>query len=1205
MFVWFLFWGTAGLFDPVLAQGPGIADEESNEYLRPILRYDTPAHHAPVSALAFDAEGRLLSAGYDKVVKVWRVTGSGADRALEPLVTLRPPILNRGSRGEVRVMALSPRGDLLALAGTGVTSRAGEILLFAYPVRPDREPTGRLVTTLPAVLRGEAEDQHTKAVTALAFSPDGSYLISSGFDRTVRVWRVVGPDGQVPAPGSQMAARYRSKAVVTSLATFRGPDDAQLLAGDEAGLVGRFRIDPRGRLRRLGQLDTTTEKGVEARDEIGRAVSALTTRARHDGENWPTIVGREDGALIAFDARDFDVSWKLPGGNHGRIDAARLSPDGTRLAVSWATEPFLDATKRPDSRRTVVLLDMSDGQELRQLRRENDAVLALAFAPDGRLAIGGGDRQELTLVEGLVPAAPNAPLQDLRVVGVRDRAVRQGSTVWDIGFAPVGLQLVLTRKGPNGADQIQTYDVIRRQTGNEEPADVRRALREFDGWSVRPVDQLRLQVVRAGRVESTLALDQRIDRRWYAYSFLPGNAEAGHPRLVLAVAAGSGVILFDPENGERIRHFSGHDGDITYNLAPSPDGRWLATVGPDQTVRLFALKGCDVRPKLGATIERRPDGRYAVASVEANSFATTAGLKAGMIIERVLVARTDKLEPDQFDPGTFFENREALDAIDRKEPGPGRAIALQIQGEAVNRGSTRRDRPVLSLYLSVDGQWVAWMLAGYYDTSIEGDARFLGWHRNRGDLVDGFGSTEYIPIRQFAAIFNKPEVIDALIFSGGDVGAALQLGQAQGSGIDPNDPTGTAVAQVEQYLPPRFDWVDPPAPDAVVVDDEVTLRFAPEPDRNVRDGAQCRFTLIVNDKVQGDEELEADDLVGQIREIPVRLEEGPNKVVLQFRTTESYGDPLDPTLLRQYEPLELMLVKASPPERVVVPTLAARTLGVSRFAAEPRYALPFADADARDLAEDIFGGRAVTERYDPERVQVASASSIEGGLDVEQLRNTLDGLRDDLDAGRLNQGGSVFLYVRSHLMLHQGRLYWIATDSPLNDPESTSVTLADPFRTVPITEVTDLLDRLVFEGGQRVVLMMDGWQDRNPQSGSRELRDARKDWIRSLLYDHNVVVAAASHDRPAPPSVRDDHSLFALGLLDALGSAPPLSEGVPSLRSYLDAMSTRVYSSSDGQQEPFFGIPDGLDGNAPLFDGRPSAVPADQPSRIAARVESR
>ena len=45
-------------------------------------------------------------------------------------------------------------------------------------------------------------------------------------------------------------------------------------------------------------------------------------------------------------------------------------------------------------------------------------------------------------------------------------------------------------------------------------------------------------------------------------------------------------------------------------------------------------------------------------------------------------------------------------------------------------GTSKRNGPLMTLLLGADGEWVVWTPQGYYDTSIEGDSRFLGWHLN-------------------------------------------------------------------------------------------------------------------------------------------------------------------------------------------------------------------------------------------------------------------------------------------------------------------------------------------------------------------------------------------------------------------------------------------------------------------------------------------
>ena len=76
----------------------------------------------------------------------------------------------------------------------------------------------------------------------------------------------------------------------------------------------------------------------------------------------------------------------------------------------------------------------------------------------------------------------------------------------------------------------------------------------------------------------------------------------------MAVGCESGVWFYRLEDGRPTRLCSGHSGPV-YCLAPSKDGRWLATGSSDQTVRLWTLAGCDSPPTLGAEFGRLPEGR--------------------------------------------------------------------------------------------------------------------------------------------------------------------------------------------------------------------------------------------------------------------------------------------------------------------------------------------------------------------------------------------------------------------------------------------------------------------------------------------------------------------------------------------------------------------------------------------------------------------
>ena len=159
---------------------PDIAAGQSGDFDVPQVVLDPRGHQATPRALAFTPDGtQVLSAGLDKVVRVWEV----ADGRPRLLRTLRPPIW-RGPAGGINAIALAPRPipdepgqHYLAVGGYGVTQPRGAVLLYRYPGRPEF-PTGDIIALLPAWNPGAEEpDRHRDPITGLAFSPDGRHLI--------------------------------------------------------------------------------------------------------------------------------------------------------------------------------------------------------------------------------------------------------------------------------------------------------------------------------------------------------------------------------------------------------------------------------------------------------------------------------------------------------------------------------------------------------------------------------------------------------------------------------------------------------------------------------------------------------------------------------------------------------------------------------------------------------------------------------------------------------------------------------------------------------------------------------------------------------------------------------------------------------------------------------------------------------------------
>jgi hypothetical protein len=85
---------------------------------------------------------------------------------------------------------------------------------------------------------------------------------------------------------------------------------------------------------------------------------------------------------------------------------------------------------------------------------------------------------------------------------------------------------------------------------------------------------------------------------------------------------------------------------------------------------------------------------------------------------------------------------------------------------AVDLGATlvtaKRDGQVLTLFLSVDREWIVWTPQGYYETSPSADQKFLEWYRNR---LSANQPAEVFPAVTFEAQFRRPDLIAELIGS--------------------------------------------------------------------------------------------------------------------------------------------------------------------------------------------------------------------------------------------------------------------------------------------------------------------------------------------------------------------------------------------------------------------------------------------------------
>jgi WD40 repeat protein len=365
---------------------------------------------------------------------------------------------------------------------------------------------------------------HDGIVVSVAYSPDGTRIVTASLDKIPRIW-----DART---GVQLAVLSGHSSNVNCAAY--SPDSTRIVTASD------------DKTARIWDARTGAQLAVLAAHENRVSTAAYSP----DGSR--IVTGSLDKTARIWDART-GVQLAVLSGHDDRINSAAYSSDGNHIVT--ASE---DKTARIwDARRGVQLAVMS-GHE--------DAVISAAYSPDGTHIVTASRDKTARIWDartgvqlaalsghvGIVYSAAYSPDGTHIVTASDDKTVR----IW---AARTGVQLAaLSDHGGIVYSAAYSPDGTRIVTGSRDTT--------ARVWDTRMGAQL---AVLSGH-ESYL----------YSAAYSPDNT-----RIVTA-SLDKTARIWDARTGAQLATLSGHGGNL-YSAAYSPDGTRIVTASDDKTARIW------------------------------------------------------------------------------------------------------------------------------------------------------------------------------------------------------------------------------------------------------------------------------------------------------------------------------------------------------------------------------------------------------------------------------------------------------------------------------------------------------------------------------------------------------------------------------------------------------------------------------------------
>ncbi|WP_299465786.1 caspase family protein [uncultured Microscilla sp.] len=992
---------------------------------------------------------------------------------------------------------------------------------------------------------------HSAKISDILFTPNGKSVISVSHDKTIRIWD--SSSGELKK-------------------TIRG----QIGDGSQ-GKIYSAALSPNGRLLVVGgffSYGTNREYGAIRIIDLKR--NEMIGKLTGHTDVVFSVAFSKDGRYIASGSGDKTIKiWEV---NRKRLVTTLKGHSNSIYEVAFAPNGNQLISGSYD--KTVKIWDWQNRQVIKTLTRHNNRVQVVAYSPNGRyFATGGYDKRiflwdnkgnflkeistNTTIVKKIrfsrdskkllvaakyqnIYSVPSADLLSsitkhkyatgaafwgatgkyMATGGGDDKEVYvwntqtgkvvshvkgKGKPKYNVGFARKGSKVAFGntwKSGSNKGPLTQAFDFTKMKlyTDGINPSDFRKALTLYKENTLTKVGKYKLKIKDELFIKNRSSVDGSIK----VFTYTP-NAS----RIILGNSFNMNLYS---KKGKKLKQLVGHT-SIIRGVSPSSDNKLMVSSSDDQTIRLW--------------------------NIDAQGFSTSK--------------KTLKTIAERFTHPSWPKawKRNGLDKLINEpgiEPWLKAIVAFRKNNENTNANMYEaylykqrriKVRPLATLFVATDNEWVCWTPQGYYAASAGGE-RYIGWHINRGGNKLG----TYYPVATFRKKYYKPDLVK-LIIKHGSFDKAMKLYNTNNVQVTEN--IVKKNENIMDHLPPKVEWVNPAEGDLKVKGKTFTVKA------RITSGSKITgVKLLVNGravaKTRGFEVVKNKSDKEKVLEYKVTLE-GPETNLLVFASNTSSSTLSEARTLKREagsiskknnDDLEFDVKQ----NNMLKPNLYVVSVGVSDFKKQS-YNLDYAHADAE----------AITALFKTQK------GLLYKDVQVKQLTNKQATRANILDAfywleKNVTHKDVAILFIASHGFNEKGKFYILPHDGDPERLRSTAVNWAD---------FQDVLGNLP----SKVMLFLDACHSGALGDNLTKTRGAKvnnTEAIREITSaEHGVIVMSASTGSESSLEQPDwKHGAFTYALLKAMvqKKADFNNDGIVYLRELDFFVADEVKTLTKGKQHP-------------------------------------